>query len=151
MKPKLKIIISTSVAVILLTVTVILNIPHNLKNALNFDKSEQIIIAIVTSKNIGGQPILKAENFTFEKRSAEFTAINKLLDGYSYFSTAARDINGQVSGIYMATITIIDDNNSGLYLINSTGSNIIVNGTNYRMNQNKIEELIGKILGICGM
>lgn len=71
-----------------------------------------------------------------------------MFDGYSYNLPIAKNITDKVDGIYMATITIFDNNSTGLYLINSSGSNIIVNGTNYRMKQNKIEELIEKILEI---
>lgn len=150
MKTKLKIIIPTSAAVILIAFIVIFNIPYNLNNALRFDDSEWITLSVTTMKNVGGRAEADAEDFTFEKGSIEFRAINELLDKYSFNITIAKDINKKVNG-NMATITILDNNNSGLFLINSTGSNIIVNGVNHKMKQNKIEELIENILDICGM
>jgi len=149
LKSKFKIIIPTSVAVILIAVIIILNIPFNLNNALRFNESEQIVISISTMKNVGGRAEAGTEIFNFEKGSAEFMAVNELLEAYSYNLTTAKDINRHISG-NMTTITILGDN-TGLFLINSTGSNITVNGANYRMKQNKIEELIDKILNICGI
>lgn len=150
MKTKLKIIIPASFAVILIAVIVMFNIPYKLNNALRFDDSEWIAVSVTTMKNIGGRAEANAEDFTFEKVSAEFTAINESLEKYSFNITTANDVNKKANG-NMTTITILDSNNSGLFLINSTGSNIIVNGTNYRMKQNKMEELIDKILEICGI
>ena len=149
-KIKLKTIIPVVIVIILIAVIVIFNIPYNLNNALRFDENEQVVISVIVMKNVSGQTEDNAENFTFENGNAEFTAINELLKRYSYSLTTARDINKQVSG-NMTTITILGDNNTGLFLINSTGSNITVNGKNYRMKQNKIEELIDKILNICGI
>ena len=148
MKKKLKIIIPTFVVVILITAIVILNIPYNLNKALRFDGSEQLIMSVSTMKNINGQPESNGEQFTFKKGSVEFTAIINLLDGYSYNLTTAKAIR---EASHDVTMIDIYGNNSGVYLSNFAGSNIIVNGKNYRMKQNKVEELLDKILAICGM
>jgi hypothetical protein len=150
LKTKLKIIIPTSVAVVLIAVIVILNIPYNLNNAFHFDESERIVMSVTTMKNVGGRAEADAKDFIFEKGNVEFTAINKLFNEYSYYMTTAKDINRKVNG-NMTVITILDDNNSSLFLINSTGANIKVNDATHRMKQNKIEELIAKILNICEM
>jgi len=153
LKTKLKIIIPASVAVILIALIVILNIPYNLDNALRFDDSEWLSITVVIAENVNGQPIIENENFTFEKGTAGFTAINNVLNGYSYNMTLARN-NGIFDGgtsVNLTNITILGENNSSLFLVNTSGANIQVNGILRRMRQNKIEELIDKIMETCGM
>jgi len=153
LKTKLKIIIPVSVAVILLALIVIFNIPHNLNNALNFEDSEWLSITVVIAENVNGQPIIETESFTFEKGTVEFTAINNVLNGYSYNINFARN-NGIFDGgtsINMTNITILGENNSSLFLVNTSGANVQVNGMLRRMRENRIIELIDKIMETCGM
>lgn len=146
MQRKLKILIPTFIFLILVIVVVILNIPYNLNKALRFDKSEQITMSIIIMKNINGQPESNAEYFTFDKGSTEFLAINNLLGGYSYSLTTSKAIR---KANHDVTIIEIYGNNSSVYISNFAGSNIMVNGKNYRMKQNNAEELLDKILAIC--
>ena len=150
MKTKLKVIIPASIAIILIAVLVIFNIPYNLGKSLRFDEIERIVMSVSMSGNIDGQPAFTIGDFSFEKGSDEFTDINKLFAEYSYYLTVGKSVD-RADNVKIITILVDDDMNRGLYLINSTGSNIIVNGKIYRMKQNKIEELIDKIANICGL
>ena len=150
MKTKFKIIIPASIAVILIALMIIFNVPYNLNKSLLFNISDRIIISVVIMKNVNGRAEAETEDFVFEKESIEFASINELLDEYSYSITIAKDVNKKVNG-NMITITIFDDNNSSLFLINATGANVMLNGKTYRMRQDKNEELIEIIMNICGM
>ena len=149
MKKRLKIIIPASAAVIvILTVLfIIFNIPYNLNEALRFYDSEQIALSFSITGNAGGQAFGDGESFIYYKGTIEFDSINYLLNNYSYNITAANNINA-TSNKGIKTI-IIADGNSVILLVNTTGANVEINGKTYRMNHDKIEELIDMILAIC--
>ena len=151
MKVKLKTIVTASIAVILLTLVVIFNVPHNLNNTLRFDDSEWIFMTVSIMKNVEGRIVSESEQFTFEKGTAEFTDINNVLGGYSYNRTFARDERVFSGTSNITSITILGENSSTLFLVNIAGANMKVNGTIRRMRQNTIIELIDRILEICEM
>ena len=152
LKPNLKKIILSSVAVIVIAAIVFLNIPHNLNNTLRLYESEWIHMTVIIRKNVAGQIAGDVQSFTFEKGTADFAAINDVFNQFSYNRTLARDTGSTTGSGGLTSITILAENNSTLILFNTLTSNSVrVNGTLRRMRQSRMEELVGKILDICGM
>ena len=97
------------------------------------------------------QSVSEAESFTFQKGTDEFAAINDLLAGYSYTMTFARNTGAFSSNDATNAITILGDNDSSLFLSNTSGRNVAVSGTPRRMSERKVIELLDMIIDICGM
>jgi hypothetical protein len=152
-KTKLKIIIPTSAAVILILLIIIFNIPHNLNNSLRFDESEKINIVVSRIRNVEGQIVDEYEHLIFEKGTVEFALINDVLNEYSYNLTIARKIGAPIDSGDLTTITIFGrySNTSALILTRTSSSNVMVNRTSRRMSEKRVIELIDKILSICGI
>jgi len=153
MKAYLKIIIPATIAIILISIFVFLCIPRNLGNTLRFDDCEWVSISILANEIVsdqdGSQSVSEAESFTFQRDADEFAAINNLLSGYSYNMTFARNSGILSSNGATTSITIFGENGSSLFLSNTSGRNIAVNGTPRRMSENKVIELLDKIIGVC--
>ena len=65
--------------------------------------------------------------------------------------TFASDSGTHNSNDATIAITIFGDGDSSLFLSNTSGRNIEVNGTPRRMNENKVIELLDKIIEVCGI